>query len=257
MFSIMIDQGSEIFREKFNVFSHYFRRPIENPFSTDWQWWDIPRIPNPMNPDDQASWAMSRLCVPNPYSYANLAYSIAYEPLLGEIKHDDDVIAIVTKNRYNSAVLNALELFAADIDVYEHDYEFDFKDRNESDFEQKQQAVLDGLRSEFGEKEGRFRLYRTTNGFRLLRLDAPMIANSPDSIALMQRVGTDRRYIEICMEQRVFRARLTPKPWRAIDGSEAVCQLVAEIGSAPIYAPFEAALAAHDRCVGIEGQAIA
>lgn len=61
----------------------------------------------------------------------------------------------------------------------------------------------------------RFRLYRTPAGYRVMvtsRLFDPL---ADDTTRLFDALGTDKIYVRMCRNQRCFRARLTPKPWRA------------------------------------------
>jgi len=60
-----------------------------------------------------------------------------------------------------------------------------------------------------------FRVYRTAAGFRAIALDREFDPTARDTQELMQRTATDAAYMQLCRAQRSFRARLTPKPWRA------------------------------------------
>jgi hypothetical protein len=62
--------------------------------------------------------------------------------------------------------------------------------------------------------ECRLRLYRTPAGFRVLALHQPFNPADPAVAALFAALGTDRVYVRMCLRQRCFRARLSPKPWR-------------------------------------------
>ncbi|MES2696799.1 MAG: hypothetical protein V4773_25245 [Verrucomicrobiota bacterium] len=58
------------------------------------------------------------------------------------------------------------------------------------------------------------RLYRTPGGFRLLALHALFDPASPEVAEAFTTLGVDPLYAKLCRNQRCFRARLTPKPWR-------------------------------------------
>ena len=58
------------------------------------------------------------------------------------------------------------------------------------------------------------RVYRTHSGLRLLVTNQTFDPTSPETIQLLEEVGSDRLYIQLCKAQASFRARLTPKPWR-------------------------------------------
>ncbi|MEO8161656.1 MAG: hypothetical protein ABI588_09575, partial [Arenimonas sp.] len=60
------------------------------------------------------------------------------------------------------------------------------------------------------------RVYRTPKGLRLLRTDEPVAADTPEAERLLQELGNDPLYAALCKRQQCFRARLGPKPWRAL-----------------------------------------
>jgi hypothetical protein len=59
-----------------------------------------------------------------------------------------------------------------------------------------------------------FRLYRTASGFRVIAIDREFDPSAREVQDLMRATGTDPAYARLCLAQRSFRARLTPKPWR-------------------------------------------
>ncbi|UXI69186.1 hypothetical protein [Tahibacter amnicola] len=60
----------------------------------------------------------------------------------------------------------------------------------------------------------RFRVYRTPAGLRVIALHRRFEPGEPDVARYFQQLGTDPLYRTLCLTQRCFRARLTPKPWR-------------------------------------------
>lgn len=58
------------------------------------------------------------------------------------------------------------------------------------------------------------RIYRTPAGWRLLATHQPLLPDHPDVAAFFRATSTDPIYVRMCLNQRCFRARLTPKPWR-------------------------------------------
>ena len=86
--------------------------------------------------------------------------------------------------------------------------------------------------------EWSFRVYETAAGYRLLRVDEATELNGIcgelfASVSL--GMGGDQRYIDLTAQQKCFRARLTPKRWRAHlgDGREALtCRYLGNIGPA-------------------------
>jgi hypothetical protein len=58
------------------------------------------------------------------------------------------------------------------------------------------------------------RIYRTPAGFRVLVTHRTFAPDDPEVGAFFEALGTDRIYVRMCRNQRCFRARLSPKPWR-------------------------------------------
>ena len=61
---------------------------------------------------------------------------------------------------------------------------------------------------------GRFSLYETPSGWRLLALHRTYDPTSPESRALLEALGSDRAYVQMCELQACYRARVSGKPWR-------------------------------------------
>lgn len=57
-------------------------------------------------------------------------------------------------------------------------------------------------------------VYRTPHGLRYIVLHRPMTTEHPDIQRWFKWVKADRLYARLCHTQKVFRARLSPKPWR-------------------------------------------
>ena len=60
-----------------------------------------------------------------------------------------------------------------------------------------------------------FRVYRTAAGLRLIEVSRLWNPRSEDTRDLMRDLRCDTAYIAMTARQNCFRARLTPKPWRA------------------------------------------
>lgn len=58
------------------------------------------------------------------------------------------------------------------------------------------------------------RLYKTPAGFRLLATHRSFEPDDPEVQSFFSAVSADTLYVRMCANQRCFRARLTPKPWR-------------------------------------------
>lgn len=60
-----------------------------------------------------------------------------------------------------------------------------------------------------------FRVYQTYAGIRLIELTKKHTPVADETVNLLKELGCDRAYITLTTRTNVFRARLTPKPWRA------------------------------------------
>ncbi len=58
------------------------------------------------------------------------------------------------------------------------------------------------------------RLYRTPAGFRVLVMHRTFHPDEPAVAECFQSFGTDALYVRMCLNQKCFRARVSPKPWR-------------------------------------------
>jgi hypothetical protein len=63
-------------------------------------------------------------------------------------------------------------------------------------------------------RDWRLRVYRTPAGFRLLAMHRTFDPREPDVQACFDALGVDPTYARMCHNQRCFRARISPKPWR-------------------------------------------
>lgn len=58
------------------------------------------------------------------------------------------------------------------------------------------------------------RLYETPAGFRVLALHRTFDPADPEVRMFFDALATDGIYVQMCLNQRCFRARVSPKPWR-------------------------------------------
>jgi hypothetical protein len=63
-------------------------------------------------------------------------------------------------------------------------------------------------------RDWRLRVYRTPAGFRLLAMHRSFDPREPEVQACFDALGVDPTYARMCHNQRCFRARISPKPWR-------------------------------------------
>jgi hypothetical protein len=121
--------------------------------------------------------------------------------------------AVLTRNRYGAAILNAAHLLVLDVDIPPSGLlgwlrrRFGGADPAE--------AIRARLREALGASGlATFRVYRTAAGFRAIAVDREFDPEGDDVRALMTASGTDPAFARLCRARRSFRARLTPKPWR-------------------------------------------
>lgn len=141
----------------------------------------------------------SRAGDPSDYAYAA---DRRLEPIVELLRTPFGDPSRVTVNGYGALVLNATAAMFVDIDL---------PGRGRDDT-----AEPPGLAPALAKRpELGFRLYRTRAGLRLLCTTATFDPQSDEAQALLAHLGADPKYVLLCRVQRCFRARLTPKPWRA------------------------------------------
>lgn len=131
-----------------------------------------------------------------------------------------NVRTVITRNSLGCDVLNTDSIGFADIDYVPARRSFfaslfggaKKREVEKVDWELR---TLDGLRNWQRENPSwSFRVYRTAGGLRLLTISKLLVPDGPETIQWLQGVGSDPLYQTLCRNQKSFRARLTPKPWR-------------------------------------------
>ena len=138
------------------------------------------------------------------------------EELIEEIVDADGaLIGAVTRNRYGALVLNTATVLIADIDV-------------------PRPGLLDWIRSLFGRAQKKDKayyldqvytfsdrnpetsltVYETHSGLRVFLTSDECAPESEAAGSILERLGSDPLYKKLCLSQKCYRARLTPKPWR-------------------------------------------
>lgn len=135
--------------------------------------------------------------------YAYLANRRA-EPLVEVLRGATGESARITVNAYGSIVMNATAALFADVDTGDRGP----KPRAEPPPENL--ATVLAARPDLA-----VRTYRTRAGWRYLCTNRTFDPAGDDARDLLEDLGADARFIVLCRAQRSFRARLTPKPWRA------------------------------------------
>ncbi len=139
------------------------------------------------------------------------------EPILQDIERSGRRIAALTRNGYGAVVLNAAELFIADVDVVDRQRPWSLLHIGQAIRRLLRptdvwQVTLDRIRHV---TEGRStRIYRTLAGYRVFVTDVPMSPTSDEAAKLLTDLESDVLYRRLCTYQQCYRARLTPKPWR-------------------------------------------
>lgn len=198
--------------------------------------------------------------------------------------------AAITINRFGLPVLNTAELVIVDVDVHgpsdpihvirgvRQSILSRFLGRKVGNaveiVVQTEEDFLSLLRVWVAENETRSaRVYRTAHGLRYILPGSPLAPDSTDAQSLMVRLGADPLYARLCEQQRSYRARLAPKPWRIgckavrrdalnddvsykedaefqkfieVSKSFAVCELIEELGPSTRDAQVADLIRVHD-----------
>lgn len=118
------------------------------------------------------------------------------EPVIDTLRDPGGAeLARITLNGYAALVMNANTMLFADVDGGGGDSRLE--------------AVV-AAQPDLG-----FRVYRTPAGSRYVCTSRTFDPASSETAAILERLGSDPKYVLLCRIQRCFRARLTPKPWRA------------------------------------------
>jgi hypothetical protein len=133
--------------------------------------------------------------------------------------------AFVTCNAYDAAILNSRNLLIADVDF--PDETFPQNGPSYPDLADRLEMILRGITvldrylclpkdEGFAFADQTYHIYRTHGGCRVICTSRPFPWEEDGFLAtqLMEAIGTDPRYIALCRQQKCYRARLTPKPWR-------------------------------------------
>jgi len=191
------------------------------------------------------------------------------EKMLDAIAKDNSgkLTAALTLNRYGALILSTRDMMMIDIDLPS-----DSADEDKIDFIQQAKVKLEA------EKGRSFLLFETFGGLRAICTSHVDKADDPTTLELMKRVGADPLYVRLCKEQKCFRSRLTPKPWRLdppvkppIDepsdewiaeyenqsSGYGVCRRIGWVGAEEVLPDFFEQLDIHNQSVGDENKQLA
>jgi hypothetical protein len=150
-------------------------------------------------------------------------YGYGSRPLREEVLRtmngsDGALAAAITRNQYGCLVLNTARAMFVDIDITELEIP---QSRFFSFFRKPKRVSEDHLIDPHLERVERWtaerpnwswRIYRTRAGLRLLATHSLF---EPGAAApIFHALGADPLYQKLCANQKSYRARLTPKPWR-------------------------------------------
>ena len=145
------------------------------------------------------------------------------EEIVQSLRHGDEEIAVITRNRYGALVLNSPSVCFVDVDFPIVRSQglldaivllFSPKRRRQRALAGQEKTVQAVRRWAEGNPMRSFRLYRTSAGLRLLFTDRLYDPTSAETATLLSELGSDLLYRRLTLKQECFRARLTPKPWR-------------------------------------------
>lgn len=192
------------------------------------------------------------------WGYLNVdGYTALAEPVSQSFFDDDRLIAAITTNSYGCLCLNAPTTMFIDID-------FDTDDVPLECLPWGKQPKGMGIKEQIAEVklaiakttkswELRFEGYRTFNGLRLIEMSRQWNPQSTESTAVLEGLGCDRLFQQLCRTQGTFRARLEPKPWRGEAGENSVCHAFGSFGSAPVNPVAAKVKTIHDSwCLGTD-----
>lgn len=204
------------------------------------------------------------------------------EEVVREFRNSNgELVAAVSRNSYGCLVLNTTRLLFVDIDEPAPGPGAFFKKlfgRSES-FELSTTAAIEtwiATHPGWG-----LRAYRTRAGIRLVATHQPVAPDDRLCHEAFSAFGADRLYQKLCANQKCYRARLTPKPWRCgldkprfrwpWDGEDeessfkaweekyqkvaadfAVCRLLGQFGRDAVHPELSELVLFHDHAVRLE-----
>ena len=132
--------------------------------------------------------------------------------------------AVITRNSYGCNVLNAAGLMFVDVDLEAENDDVSERGgwlspwfgRGRSTAPPKNVEIIIARAREWAERHAGWgwRVYRTKAGLRFAATHQLFEPQAVEVNALFDVLTADPLYRKLCQNQRCFRARLTPKPWR-------------------------------------------
>ena len=138
-------------------------------------------------------------------------YSYSMRDVPEELVQEINATAGVTRNGKGCLVLNTADAVFADIDISGPGFFAKLFGATREKEEQKYIAKLKAFLVRY--PDAGVRIYRTKAGLRYLFTHAPHPV-SDETIGWLRELGSDKLYVQLCRNQKCYRARLTPKPFR-------------------------------------------
>jgi hypothetical protein len=143
-------------------------------------------------------------------------HSAIREELIEEILDEGGtMIGAITRNRYGALVLNAADVFIADVDAPApglfHRLLLKMLGRRIKDKTYHIEKIKAFAQAN---PAAHVIVYETHSGLRVFLVDQAHEPGAKHSKQLLEALGSDKLYKALCHAQKCYRARLTPKPWR-------------------------------------------
>lgn len=139
------------------------------------------------------------------------------EPVLEQLRDATGaVVAVITRNGYGARVLNTERVLFIDVDLEPAaPPRGGFFAALFGKAKSAEQLALERIEeAAHAHPRWAFRVYRTRAGLRLVLLNETLSGFDDGHVAVLDLFGSDPLYQKLCVAQRCFRARLSPKPWR-------------------------------------------
>jgi len=205
-------------------------------------------------------------------------YSYSMRDVPEELITRIDANSGITRNGKGCLVLNTADMFFADIDLprigfFAKLFGATPKKAEAQQISQLQQWLAD-------KPDVAVRVYRTKAGLRYIFTHAPLSVND-ETLGWLKALNSDKLYVTLCRNQKCFRARLSPKPfrirchtppvrfpretaaakdafakWLSVYEQQAepyaICTFVDSFGSGRVDPKLEKQLTAHDRACRVD-----
>ncbi|MDE1151550.1 MAG: hypothetical protein PW788_03350 [Micavibrio sp.] len=143
-------------------------------------------------------------------------YSYSMRDVPEELITRFDANSGITRNGKGCLVLNTNDMFFADVDLPRIGFFAKlFGATPEKNVAQHMARLQNWLTDK---PDVNVRVYRTAAGLRYLFTHMPLAVND-ETLRWLKELESDKLYVQLCRNQKCFRARLTPKPFRVRCGS--------------------------------------